>query len=67
MALDEPADDDKVQEIDGISFVVDNDLYELYKGFTIESVKQGAQTGFRIIPDVQTESKSGCSSCSSCD
>jgi hypothetical protein len=65
MALDEPSNLDKVEELNGIRFVVANELYEEYKGFTIESVKRDDQMLFRITPDIQNSSScGGCTSCS---
>jgi Fe-S cluster assembly iron-binding protein IscA len=64
MALDEPSDMDKVEKVEDIQFVVDNDLCNIYQGFTIESVKQDDQILFRITPAVQQSSCGSCSSCS---
>jgi len=50
LALDEPAHNDKIEEIEGLKFLVDNNLYDMYKNFTIEAVKQGTQTLFKIVP-----------------
>jgi hypothetical protein len=64
MALDGPSEQDQVEKIEGIEFVVDNDLVKLYQSFTVESVKTDDQILFRIIPAVQDESS--CGGCTSC-
>lgn len=65
LVLDEPGESDQVQVIDGIQFVVMQPLIDMYQGFTVESVKRGDQTLFRIIPKV-AQDMGGCSSCTSC-
>ena len=65
MALDEPTENDLVQEVAGLKFVVSKMIHQIYKGFTIQSVKAGTQTMLRITPSVPDEG-GGCSSCTSC-
>lgn len=65
MALDEPTEQDLVEEISGLTFLVDKKLQEQYNGFSIESMKYGQGIGFNITPKTDTTSD-GCSSCSSC-
>ena len=62
---DEPGDLDQVQVINGIQFIVSQSLIDTNQGFTLESVKHGDRTMFRIIPWVE-EAGGGCSSCTSC-
>ena len=66
LALDESADTDHVQEIDGLKFVVSQNLYKIYQGFALESVKSGNRTMFRLTPRVPDTDGGGCSSCTSC-
>ncbi|MDD4801576.1 MAG: hypothetical protein PHF24_01355 [Syntrophomonas sp.] len=66
LVLDEPAKNDKVEEHDGLHFVIDNNLLEMSQGFTISSIQQGGQTYFNIIPEKESASDAGCSSCNSC-
>lgn len=65
LVLDEPGDSDQVQVIDGIQFVIQQPLIDMFEGFTLESVKRDEQTLFRVIPKVDQDS-GGCSSCTSC-
>lgn len=65
LVLDEPGDLDQVQVINGIQFIVSQSLIDTNQGFTLESVKHGDLTMFRIIPWVE-EAGGGCSSCTSC-
>jgi Fe-S cluster assembly iron-binding protein IscA len=66
LVLDEPAKDDKVEEHDGLHFVVEDNLLEMSKGFTISSSQQDGQTYFKILPEKEAADSGGCSSCSSC-
>lgn len=67
LALDEAVEDDHTQEIDGLNFIVNKNVYKIYQGFTIESVKNGGRTMFRINPRVADSNEGGCASCSSCN
>ena len=67
LVLDEPAKNDKVEEHDGLHFVVEDNLLEMSKGFTISSLQQDGQTYFKILPEKEAaDSGGGCSSCTSC-
>jgi Fe-S cluster assembly iron-binding protein IscA len=66
LVLDEPAKKDKVEEHDGLHFVVEENLYEMTKGFSISSLQQDGQTYFKILPEKEAEGSGGCSSCPSC-
>ena len=67
LVLDEPAKDDKVEEHNGLHFVVENNLLEMSKGFTISSFKEADQTYFSVLPEKPAvDSGDGCSTCSSC-
>lgn len=65
MALDESTENDLVQEVEGLQFIVSKMIHQIYQGFTIESVKAGSQTMLRITPSVPDEG-GGCSSCTTC-
>lgn len=67
LALDEPGTDDIVEKIDGLTFLVEPDLCDLYRSFTITSVKYDSRILFRVTPEVQPASTGRCSSCDSCD
>lgn len=67
LALDEAREKDFVQEIDGLKFVVNPILHQIYQGFSIESVHNGYRTLFRIIPKVDDQNTGGCASCTSCN
>lgn len=66
LALDEPNANDLTQEVSDLTFVIDRKLQEIYQGFTIESVKNGPRTLFRIVPKVEDQFGGGCGSCTSC-
>lgn len=66
MALDEPTNDDLIEEISGLTFLVDKKLQEKYKGFEVKAVPYLGTIGFQITPDLNPVA-GGCSSCSSCD
>ncbi|MDO5028250.1 MAG: hypothetical protein Q4E36_03185 [Bacillota bacterium] len=64
MALDESNDDDTVIEVEGLKFLVENDLASNYGGFNIEYVDDYRGKGFLI--SLLGVGQSDCSSCSSC-
>ncbi len=66
LVLDEPVQDDQVEEHEGLLFMVANRLVETYKGFTIALIQRGNQSMLQIIPDLKVDEGGGCSSCSSC-
>lgn len=66
IALDEPKEDDVVCEVEDLKFIVSNRIQQIYQGFSIESVKSGHRTMFRILPKVQDNLGGGCASCTSC-
>lgn len=62
LALDEPADDDKVEEVDGYKFCIAQKLADEIGGCKIEM----NAFGFDVIPDnplPQPEGGSGCGGC----
>ena len=65
LVLDEPAERDLVEEHDGINFVVQKSLHDMYQGFAINSVKRNGFTYYSIMPGKQ-DSAAGCGGCTSC-
>ena len=61
MALDEPGDQDEVEEVNGITFCMQKDLYEKVGGVTVDL----GYMGFSIVTEFPY-SPAGQSSCSSC-
>ncbi|MDD3852397.1 MAG: hypothetical protein PHD40_01925 [Syntrophomonadaceae bacterium] len=45
---------------------MNKNVYDVYQGFTLESVKSGDRTMFRLNPRVPDSNAGGCSSCTSC-
>lgn len=66
LVLDEPDANDKVEEHEGLNFIIKNVLVEDYGPFKVETIKEGSQTYLQLIPSRQPESTGGCDSCSSC-
>lgn len=66
LVLDEPVKTDKVEEHDGLHFIVDDALLEMSKGFTVSSFKEQDQTFFKVLPEKEPADTGGCSTCSSC-
>lgn len=61
LALDEPTDQDKVDEVDGFKFVINQDLAEQVKNVKIEL----SPIGFEVIPEVPLPQAAGggCGGC----
>lgn len=66
LVLDEPADGDRVEEHDGLHFVVKESLYQISQGFSINTEKRGGQTYLSILPNSESADGGNCTSCSSC-
>ena len=66
LVLDESGADDKVEEHEGLQFIVKNELLESYGQFTLETIKRDSQTYLQLKAARQPESSGGCDSCSSC-
>ena len=66
LVLDEPVDSDRVEEHDGLYFVVDEAVYEMSQGFRINTEKREGQTYFSILPNMKSADGGDCSSCPSC-
>lgn len=66
LVLDEPAESDKVEEHEGLNFVIENKIYDDFGPFTLSSTKQGSQVYLQLKAAQQPEPGGGCDSCSSC-
>ena len=60
MVLDEPKDDDKVFDVEGFQYIVDNNLLEKAQPIKIDYL----QVGFKIDSSLEFGPQSGCGSCS---
>ncbi|MBO8159633.1 hypothetical protein [Thermosyntropha sp.] len=66
LVLDGSKEGDVSEVIDGIKFVVEPELVDLFGGFTIKSFRSGEVIKLTITPDKQVENGGGCSTCPSC-
>jgi hypothetical protein len=66
LVLDEPVDNDLVEEKNGLKFIINKAMFESSNGFSISSVKRNGLIYYKIMPNVESPSGGGCSSCSSC-
>lgn len=64
IVLDEQKENDVVEKINDMTFIVEKDLVKDYEGFTILSNEENDGRGLSLKPLVQAEG--GCSTCSSC-
>ncbi|MBW1669270.1 MAG: Fe-S cluster assembly protein HesB [Deltaproteobacteria bacterium] len=64
MALDEPKEDDEVMNEDGITYLVNKELFEMVKPVRVDFVESVYGSGFSISSNLNTGA--GCGSCSSC-
>jgi Fe-S cluster assembly iron-binding protein IscA len=62
LALDEPKRTDEVFDRDGVTFLVDKQLYEKNKPITVDYVEIPGRRGFMIKSAL--DGKNGCGSCS---
>ena len=62
MALDEPKSTDERFDLDGVTFVIDKELYEEIKPITLDYDDAQAGEGFEIKSALNE--RSGCGSCS---
>lgn len=64
MALDESTTDDEVFEDQGVTFVIEKELFEKAKPIAIEFVDTPRGSGFKLTSSLS--SQSGCGSSCSC-
>ncbi|MBW2109207.1 MAG: hypothetical protein JRI36_11170 [Deltaproteobacteria bacterium] len=48
MALDEPEDGDKILDVEGVSFVIEKQLYQIAMPIRIDTVIEGGRTDLSI-------------------
>jgi len=65
MALDESKEDDEVFKENGITFMINKDLFELAKPITLDYVIARMGNGFKLSSSLDAGSSCG-GSCSSC-
>jgi len=64
MALDEPKDDDELIDNNGITYLMNKQLFEQVRPVTVDFVESGHGSGFSISSSL---AKGGsCGSCSTC-
>jgi Fe-S cluster assembly iron-binding protein IscA len=67
LQLDRVLESDKVEDHEGIQFIISQELYLAFGGFSIVSVDIEGEIYLQIRPYRETSKcGSGCSSCSSC-
>jgi Fe-S cluster assembly iron-binding protein IscA len=64
MALDEPQGNDNVFDTNGISFIINNKLFEDVKPVYVDYVTSERGSGFSIKADLKADSS--CGSCCAC-
>jgi Fe-S cluster assembly iron-binding protein IscA len=65
MALDESKEDDEVFKENGITFMINKDLFELAKPITVDYVITRMGNGFKLTSSLEAGNSCG-GSCSSC-
>jgi len=64
MALDEPKDDDEIMKSNGVTFLINKELFEQASPISVDFVSSGMGSGFSISSKL--EGGGGCESCSTC-
>ena len=64
MALDEPKDDDEIMKNNGITFLVNKQLFEQVKPVKVDFVESAYGSGFSIVSGLAKGES--CGSCSHC-
>ena len=59
MVLDEPRDDDEVFKENGLTFMINRELFELVKPMTIDYIVTKQGTGFKVSSNLDSESSCG--------
>ena len=62
MALDEPRDDDEVVSEEGVTFLINKELFDQAKPINVDFVESAMGSGFSISSSLS--SGGGCGSCS---
>jgi len=63
MALDEPKDDDEVVKEEGVTFLINKELYDQAKPINVDFVESAMGSGFNISSSLSMGGD-GCGSCS---
>ena len=64
MALDEPKDNDSVFDVEGVQYLVDNDLLEKATPIKVDFLQIGFKIDSNLNFGSSSESGSGCEGCS---
>jgi len=64
MALDESRDGDEIFKEDGITFLINKELYELVKPIKIDFIDSPQGSGFKVSSSVDNSSSCGKTCCS---
>jgi len=65
MALDEPREGDEMFKEDGITFMINKELFELVKPVTVDFIVTARGSGFKVSSSLEAGNSCG-KSCSSC-
>jgi iron-sulfur cluster assembly protein len=65
MALDESREGDEMFKEDGLTFMINKDLFELVKPVTVDFIVTPRGSGFKVSSSLEAQSSCG-KSCSSC-
>ena len=63
MALDEPKDNDEIFKDNGISYLIEKDLYEKVKPINVDFIESAMGSGFSITSAMSRENSCGSCSC----
>ncbi len=63
MALDEPKENDEVIKDNGLTYLIEKDLYEKAKPIAIDFVESEMGSGFSITSAISRENSCGSCSC----
>ena len=66
MALDEPKGDDEIMKEDGITFLVNKELFNQVKPVTVDFVESAYGSGFSIQSSLAKGGTCGSGSCTTC-
>jgi Fe-S cluster assembly iron-binding protein IscA len=64
MALDESRDGDEIFKEDGITFLINKELYELVKPITVDFINTPRGSGFKVSSSLDASSSCGKTCCS---
>ncbi|MBW1722752.1 MAG: hypothetical protein JRH13_14455 [Deltaproteobacteria bacterium] len=66
MALDEPRENDEIVDNNGITYLIEKNLFEQVKPITVDFVESAMGSGFSIQSSLNIGGGGGCGGCSSC-